>query len=621
MKMIRWSGLIAFVVIVGLITTFNLFFLDSIVKGALEKQASLIVGARVDIGDLAFKIFGLHIDIRNLQVTNPDQPMRNTFETGNVSFDLAAGPLLKKKIIIEKMGITDLAFNTARKTSGALPARLIKKKRAAAKKPTDATTPAEKGQLEKCVLPDFAALSDLKKRSHKDLLGNANLKSSAFLSDYRKKISQTRQSWEKRLDALPSKESLNADLKSLQELTDQRPKDITRIPAYLEKVNALRQRVTTSKNSLIAARKDFQSEIGGLRSSLSRKEMGKLKNKDLTDVMATLNIKPPSTEDLVCVLIGKNIAKKVNYGITWYRKLNDFMPAGKPKAEKEKPRTVPRMKGVDVRFPITGRYPDFLLEKAVFSAKPALPAEPGKLVVTDLAGKLEGLTSQPAIYGKPAIVNLKGSLAGGKAKEVSLSGILDHRDTPAKDSVKLNIEKLRLRPEDSVISEKSPLQLTSAYLNVNSDLHVSGENLNGRVRMTIRDPEVTVAPEASVLAGLFKNIGPFDIAISIAGTLDQPSMTMSSSLTNTLKSRFQGIIKKEMGDVQNNLKQAIASRLQKDLKEGKSDTDTLEKSVMDSIGDRLNITNLILKKKPGPKTPGDKSTPVDLLKKRLPFPY
>lgn len=620
MKMIRWSGLIAFVVIVGLITTFNLFFLDNIVKGALEKRASLIVGARVNIGDLVFKIFGLHIDIRNLQVTNPDQPMRNTFETGTVSFDLAAGPLLKKKFIIEKMGITDLAFNTARKTSGALPARL-KKKRETAKKPTDASTPAEKGQLEKCVLPDFAALSDFKKRSPEDLLGNVKLKSSAFLADYRKKILQTRQSWEKRLEDLPSKESLNADLKSLQELTSQRPKDITRLPAYLEKVNALRQSVTSSKNSLIAAQKDFQSEIGGLRSSLSRKEMEKLKNKDLTDVMATLNIKPPSTEDLVCVLIGKNIAKKVNYGITWYRKLNEFMPAGKPKVKKEKPRTVPRMKGVDVRFPITDRYPDFLIEKATFSAKPGLSAEPEKLVVTDLAGKFEGLTSQPAIYGKPAIVNLKGSLAGGKAKEVSLSGILDHRDTPAKDTVKLIIEKLRLRPEDSVISDKSPLQLTSAYLNVNSDLHISGENLNGRVRMTVQEPEVTVASEASILAGLFKNIDPFDITISIAGTLDQPSMTLSSSLTNTLKSRFQTIVQKEMGDVQNNLKKAIASRLEKDLKESSSDTDNLEKSIMDSLTDRLNIAGPILKKKTGPETPGDKAKPTDLLKRKLPFPY
>ncbi len=619
MKMIRWPGLVAFVVIVGLITAFNLFFLDNIVKGALEKRASLIVGARVDIGDLAFKIFGLHIDIRNLEVTNPDNPMRNTFETKTVSFDLAAGPLLKKKIVIEKMGITDLAFDTARKTSGALPPRLVKKKKAAEKTP-DSTAPAEKGQLDRCTLPNFAALSDLKKRSPEDLLGNANLKSSAFLADYRKKISETRASWEKRLEELPSKESLNADLKSLQELTDQRPKDITQMPAYLEKVNALRQKVNTSKNSLIAARKDFQAEIGGLRSSLSQNELEKLKTRDLTDVMATLNIKPPSTEDLVCVLIGKNIAKKVNFAITWYRKLNGFMPAGGQKGKTEKPRTVPRMKGTDVRFPITDSNPDFLIEEALFSGKPGLPAEPGKLVVTDLAGKLEGLTTQPAIYGKPAIINLKGSLAGGKAKGFIASGILDHRTTPAKDTVNLVIENLRLQPKDSLITDKSPLNLTSANLDVKSDVHVSGENLNGNVRMIIREPEVAVAPEASLLESLFKNIGAFNIVISIAGTLDRPSMTLSSSLTNTLNSRFQGIVKREMGDVEQSLKKAISSRLEKDLKESSSDTDNLEKSVMGSITDRLNIAGSILEKKSGSPTPGDKATPGDLLKKKL-LPY
>ena len=70
--------------------------------------------------------------------------------------------------------------------------------------------------------------------------------------------------------------------------------------------------------------------------------------------------------------------------------------------------------------------------------------------------------------------------------------------------------------------------------------------------------------------------------------------------------------------MQNNLKKAFASRLEKDLKESSSDTDNLEKSIMDSLTDRLNIAGPILKKKTGPATPGDKATPVDLLKKKFP---
>ena len=620
MKMIRWPGLIAFVIIAGIITIFNLFFLDSILKGALEKQASLFVGARVDIGDLAFKIFGLRIDMRNIQVTNPEQPMRNTVETGTVSFDLAAGPLLKKKIVIEKMAVKDLAFNTARKTSGVLPAGL-QKKRDRIKKPLDVVIPA-KGRLEECMLPDFAMLADLKNRSPEDLLSNINLKSSEFLVEYRKQISKVRKSWEKRLQELPSKESLNADLKSLQELMDQRPNDITQIPAYIEKVNALREKVNRSKNSLIAARKDFQAEIGNLKTSLSQKELEKLKTGDLKDVLARLNIKTPSTEDLVCVLVGKKIAKKVNYAIAWYKKLNDFIPAGKPAGQKEKPRAIPRMKGVDVRFPVTHGYPDFLIEKADFSARPDLQAEPGKLVFSSLSGNFEGLTTQPALYGRPALFNLKGSLAGDTVREIILSGTLDHRGTPVKDAVNLIIKELRLKPGSSTISDKSPLQLNSADLDVNSNLRADGENLKGRVVLTVLDSKITVGTEASTLTDLFKNIGAFDVVVSISGTLDQPLMSLSSSLTNTLESRFQSIVQKEMKGLQGNLKKAIASSLDKDLKESSSDTDALEKSVLGSLAGRLNIAGMALKKEPGTAAPGDKEKPADFLKKKLlPFSF
>ncbi|MEA3280573.1 MAG: DUF748 domain-containing protein [Thermodesulfobacteriota bacterium] len=301
------------------------------------------------------------------------------------------------------------------------------------------------------------------------------------------------------------------------------------------------------------------------------------------------------------------------------------MPAGKPAGEKEKPRTTPRIKGVDVHFPVTHGYPDFLIEKADFSARPDLQAEPGKLVFSSLSGNFEGLTTQPALYGRPALFNLKGSLAGDTVREIILSGTLDHRGTPVKDAVSLIIKGLRLEPGSPAISDKSPLQLTSAHLDVNSDLQTSGENLEGRVVLTVLEPKITVGTEASTLTGLtdlFKNIGAFDVVVSISGTLDQPSMTLSSSLTNTLQARFQSIVQKEMKGLKGNLKKAIASSLDKDLKESGSDTDALEKSVLGSLAGRLNIADMALKKEPGTAAPGDKEKPADLLKKKLlPFSF
>ena len=593
MKMIRWWGLTAFVIIVGLITVFNIVFLDHIIKRSLERQASLLVGARVDIGDLSSRIFGLSVKIRNLEVTNPEQPMRNTIEAGALSFDMAAGPLLKKKVVIEKMEIKDLAFNTARETSGALPGRFQKKQKISKKTPGPSLS--VRNRLEECVLPDFTAFSEIKKHSPEKLLKDVHLQSSDFIADYRNKVLTTRKLWEKRLRELPSKKSLENDLKSLQNLIDQRPDDITTLPAYLKKIATAKQRINSAKNSLAAAQRDFQTDLGNLQTSLSRKKLEKLNALDIKAVMAKLDIKIPSSEDLVCVLAGKKIARKVNGAITWYRKINNLMPAGKAKGQQEKPRTMPRMKGVDVRFPITGGYPDFLIEKAVFSARPDLQAEPGKLILSRLSGNLKGLTTQPAIYGRPTLFNLKGSLAGGKAKKITLSGTLDHRGRTVNDAINLTIKGLRLQPEDLPVPDKSPLELTSAHLNINSSLRAIGENLEGRVAMIILNPKVTVGPEASILADLFKNIDAFDIIISIGGTLNQPSLTLSSSLTNTLGSRLQNVFRNKLKGLRANLRKAIASRISKDLKEAGRDTDSLEKLVMENLSERLNISDIILK--------------------------
>ncbi len=612
MKMIRWSGIIAFIVIVGLITLFNLLFLDPIIERSLEKEASFIVGARVDIGDLDFDIFGLHLEINGLQVTNPDRPMCNTLETKTIVFDLAVVPLLKKKFVIENMTVRDIAFDTARKTSGALPPRFqrLRKKIQAPKKAPDLTVPAV-DRLEECVLPDFSALEALKKRSPEDLLQNVQLKSPEILSEYHGRISETRQLWETRLKELPTKESLASDFKALQKFKDERPTDISALPAYLKKIKELSDKIDKSKEVLTAAGKEFQSDLHNLKQSLSPTEVAKLKNQDLKAAMAELNIKIPSAEDLVCVLLGKNIAQKISTAISWYRKFNDYVPAGKAKEAKEKPRQVPRMKGIDVQFPVTHGYPDFLIERAKFSAGPDIKTKPGALAFSKLSGDLKGLTTQPALYGKPAMINLKGAFADSRAEEIVLSGNVDHRKAPADDRFNITIKEMRLRQKESEISQKLPLRLTSAKLDVNSILWIKGEDLEGRVMLMVLNPEITVGSEAAILNDLFKNAGSFDITISVTGTLDEPSMKLSSSLTNRLGSGLKNIVQKELGGLQNSLKKFISSRIDDDLKDANGDIDSLGKSVTRSISDRLDLAGSILK-----EGSGEEIKPTDLLKKK-----
>jgi uncharacterized protein (TIGR03545 family) len=589
MKMIRWSGLIAFVVVVGLIAIFCLFFLDGIIKGIIEDRASLMVGAKVEIGDLRFKIFGLSVDIQNLQVANAEEPMRNAIEVGSLAFDLAAAPLLRKKIVIERMKVMDLAWNTPRKTSGALPLRLQKKLEARKKQPEMGAT-AEK-RLEECVLPNFSALADLKKRSPEELLKGINLQSVALLGNYPKRVSGVKETWEKRLKELPTREGIESDLKSFQSLKDQRPRDLTELHAYLEKVNALQQKINDTRKTLTSAQQEFQTEMNKLKTSLQ--EVEKLKDADVKTVMGKMGVQIPSATDLICVLLGRGVAQKVNWGLGMYRKFSQYMSKGKPKEEEEeKPKPMPRLKGMDVRFPITRGYPDFLLERAEFSVRPDVKRVPGVFAFQRLAGEIRGLTSHPALYGKPTTFKLDGSIVGDLAREITLSGQFDHRKTLANDLIDLSIKGLRLEQTGPSSLQESPLRLASALLNVNGSLRVKGEALDGRVLMDVLNPKVTVGSSAAILDNLFKNMGSFDISLSIGGTLDQPSLGLSSSATKTLTSGLENLVQKEMKGSQDGIRNAISSRVDKDLTPARNETSNLEKLIQGEFSSRLGLTSI-----------------------------
>lgn len=609
MKMIRWGGLAAFIVITGLIALFNIFFLDTIIERSIERQASSAVGARVDIEDLDVSLFDLSVSMHNVEITNPDEPMRNIIETGDIAFDLAAAPLLRKKVVIEKVMVRDVALNTAREASGALPHEPGKKKPEAQRIP-------EKEAVDTCVLPDFSVLRDIGEKTPEEILGDAGLKSSEFLASHRKKVSDTKRSWEEKLATLPSKESIEADLKTLKSIMDKRPDDMAKLPAYLDRVNKIKKRLTESRDLLVTARKDFQSDIDTLKQSLSPKEIDNLKANDLRSVMAGLDIDIPSSEGLVCVVLGKKLTRMVTRALAWYGKLSDIMPAGTAPDAGKRPGKVPRMKGVDVSFPVTRGYPDLLVEHAEFSARPQQTTDAGQLSFSALSGTMRGFTTQPAIYGKPTSIDLSGVLSSGAARDVSLKGTIDRRTERADDSFSLTVSDFTVRPDGATAFEKAPLRLASASIDAHSDVRITGEALDGRVSLTVANPVFDVGPEAALLKNVFKNIGTFDVAISLGGTLDAVTMSLSSSLAGMMRTKLKDIVQDRLGDIESKLKGVIASRIHETRIQSMQDTDSLETAILNQLSERMTLIGRV------PQDTSDGAQqPLDLLKKGLPLSF
>ena len=127
------SVILIIILIPILIAAGVVIFRNQIAKSIIEKSGSAIAGAKVEVDGVYLKPFTVHIKWDRLQFTNRKNTMQNIFETGNCEFELAFKPLLSGKVIIEKMQLDGMLFETKRETNGELPP---KKKR-------------EKSQLEK----------------------------------------------------------------------------------------------------------------------------------------------------------------------------------------------------------------------------------------------------------------------------------------------------------------------------------------------------------------------------------------------------------------------------------------------------------------------------------------
>lgn len=88
-KWIRWEGLGLFIGVVVLFCIFWFLFIDGIVKSMIEKYGSQAIGAKVELGSADLSLFPAGLELKDLQITNPDDPMKNAvFQGQNVKANL-----------------------------------------------------------------------------------------------------------------------------------------------------------------------------------------------------------------------------------------------------------------------------------------------------------------------------------------------------------------------------------------------------------------------------------------------------------------------------------------------------------------------------------------------------
>ncbi|MDH5296902.1 MAG: TIGR03545 family protein, partial [Nitrospirota bacterium] len=344
-KWIRWWGLGAFLLVVAVIASLWVFFVDGWVKGLIEDVGTDVVGAKVDLDHADVSLFPVGLTLTRLQVTNPKAPMTNAVEVGRIAMGLDGLNLLQRKVIVEEMSVEGVRMGTSRTTSGAV-------------KPVREPATEENGMF-------AISLPSLEVPDVNTILQNEDLETMRLIEELKADLKQEKATWESRLQNLPGKGHVAKYQERVKQLKTATKGGLEGILGGVGEVQSLKEEIDRDLQSLKDAQKEFDEKVALLKRRLE--QIKTAPQRDIQHLQTKYNLSPQGLANLSQTLLGSQIGSWVHQGVAWYERAKPFlegaqaMGASQAGPEVQKPL---RGKGVDVHFTEEQPLPDFLVRLA-----------------------------------------------------------------------------------------------------------------------------------------------------------------------------------------------------------------------------------------------------------------
>lgn len=572
MSVIRWKGFIGFIVIMIIVFLFWFLFIDYFIERAIEKVGTSIVGAEVDLDKADLTISPLGLELRRLQVTDPDSPMSNAVEIKRIAFSLDGARLLLRKVIIEEMALEGLQINTPRKYPGT-----VRKKRQ--KHP-----PAEEETKEKGFRLPIGALPDIQ-----EILKKEELQSPEQISELRTDIEAAKENWQKRLADLPDEKTFKQYKERIEKVKKTKSKDIAGGLETAGDIIKIQEELSRDLKRIETAQREFTEEMESLR-----RRVNQLPNAPLEDARRILDkysLSPKGLANMSQALFGAKVGGYVKTALAWYARLKPLLER---RSEEKNGKVVIkpiRGKGVDVRFREHEPLPDFLIRKVNASVR---------LQAGDMAGTVKNITFDQQTLGKPLDFNFAGEGLKG-LRSVKISGSLNHI-IPGKNKDILDILITGYQVSNMSISksERLPVSIQKGSADLQLRSAITGNALDAHLTAGLRSVTIETGKGddrnaiVNALRSTLSDVSRFSVRADITGTTDDYRVALSSDLDKVLSDALGKQIKQKAREFENKLTSAITEKVRRPMEEASKSFSGLN-TIADEVTARLNLGNSILK--------------------------
>jgi len=572
-KWIRWWGIVAFVVIVGIFSAIWYLLADKLIERNIEKTGEYIVGAEVEIGKADLSIIPLGITLSDMTIADPSSPMRNMFEVENIQFHLDGKYLFERKIIIQDMVIEGLKFNTKRERSGEI---------------KDAAPLTANKIYEDFIVP----VLDLSKLE--TFIEQEEIQSIKHFEYLVYDINRVKNEWVSAAKQLPTE----SDLGKYRERS-------AKIYSEIEsnKVSGL---ISNAKN-IKKLKDDIERDIDDINlnitamqidlDSLTEKKQRALKAID-RDYEHLIQKYSPDIQGLknFCKYIFKDsILEQIDAGIKWYERFSPLFDYAYEKINDDyyssKPLT---FEGIDIHYTEQNPKPNFLIELAKISLTKSQK---------DYSGQLNNFSFQQNITGLPTTIDISGiNLKFADSFDFKVN--IDHINENSKnDAFQLLLKNQKINELNFSLLQDWEMTISDGMVDKNFNVNFLNGKIVGGVDFNFSNTNVVGKYSGdnniivNAINSALQNITNFKVNVKIDGTTDDYDTSITSDLDSKIDQAVTSLARQEAEKVKSSINSMISDKRDLLLEEYKNKyTDLLKEFIKSS--DIKNELARILRKLP-----------------------
>lgn len=571
--MLRKKGLITLVIIALIIFVLSLIFSDIWLEKKLENIGSSMVGAKVEFDKLDLSLIGMHLKWDRLQVTNPNETMKNMVETGKCEVNLEFLPLLSKKIIIENIQVSDIQTGTQRETDG----YFKRKKRSTEEKDSVISKTMDNLKNEVKDAPAFN-LANLNEKVNVDsVLSMLILQSPGRIDSLKEDLTAKYSNWESKLAELDVKEDakkIEADVKAFDVKQIKTAEDIQNA---LKSLKTIKESVNTLSSSVSGTKEELTSDLKSMKNGLS--DVDDWIKADYEQGMALAKLPDFNTQNIAKMLFGKRIVNQVNSYLNYFATARYY--AGKFKSDKPKKEKPPRLKGQNIYFYSKNARPDFWIQQIKLSGQ-----TPEKL---SLAGNVNDIVSDQNVIGKTTDFEVGGSSNGGIT--LSANGQLNYLGEEPQETFTLQYSNFSLKNIKLSDSNLFPQTIQSGLGEMEANLNLVGDNIIGEIEFTgkdlnfdLNDTEENKNKFEKIIQDVIESTDVIRFSAKIKGEKDDLSFSISSNLDNLLMKQLKASLGKELDQAKEKIYKKVDEQVNKKRAELEKFISDKDESLMSEIG-------------------------------------